>query len=77
VLSEPVSAQAGREPARGEREMEPEPPAPPVAMRFKQALVRLHPRERRGVSLLIDPERVAPGTEVHIAVNHGLGIGRG
>jgi hypothetical protein len=43
-------------------------------MRFKQALVRLHPGERRGVSLLVDPGRVAPGTPVHIAVDPGLGV---
>ncbi|HWH43754.1 MAG TPA: hypothetical protein VNT32_03405 [Thermoleophilaceae bacterium] len=49
-------------------------PAPPAAMRFKQALVRLHPGERRGVSLLLDPVRVPPGTEVHVAVDPGLGI---
>ena len=42
-------------------------------MRFKQALIRLHPGERRGVSLLIDPHRIAPGTPVHIAVDPGLG----
>lgn len=42
--------------------------------RFKQALVRLHPRERRGVSLLIDPQRIAPGTPVHAAVDPGLGM---
>lgn len=43
-------------------------------MRFKQALVRLHPGERRGVSLLVDPGRVAPGTPVHVAVDPGLGV---
>ena len=34
------------------------------AMRFKQSPVRLHPGERRGVSLLIDPAQVPPGTPV-------------
>jgi hypothetical protein len=43
-------------------------------LRFKQALVRLHPGERRGVSLLIDPQRIAAGTIVHVAVDPGLGI---
>lgn len=43
-------------------------------MRFKQALVRLHPGERRGVSLLIDPERIPPGSPVHAAVDPGLWI---
>jgi hypothetical protein len=44
------------------------------ALRFKQTLVRLHPGERRGVSLLIDPERIAPGTLVRAAVDPGLWI---
>ena len=54
------------------------PPAPaglpePVApLRFKQVLVRLHPGERRGVSLLIDPTEIAPGTAVQIAADSGL-----
>ncbi|MHB2001678.1 MAG: hypothetical protein ACYCSI_16085, partial [Solirubrobacteraceae bacterium] len=51
---------------------EPTTETPPL--RFKQALVRLHPGERRGVSLLIDPQRIAPGTPVHAAVDPGLGI---
>jgi hypothetical protein len=43
-------------------------------MRFKQALVRLHPGERRGVSLLFDPERILPGTLVGVALDPGLGL---
>ena len=43
-------------------------------LRFKQALVRLHPGERRGVSLLVDPSRIAQGTPVHVAVDPGLGM---
>jgi hypothetical protein len=50
------------------------PPGPVAPLRFKQGLVRLRPGERRGVSLLIDPERIPPGTEVHVAVDPGLGI---
>jgi len=50
-------------------------PLPPLApLRFKQSLVRLHPGERRGISLLIDPARLPPGTPIHIAVDPGLGI---
>jgi len=52
--------------------------AAPVAalgpIRFKQALVRLHPGERRGVSLLVDPTRIAAGTPIQLAVDPGLGI---
>ncbi len=47
-------------------------PLPPL--RFKQSLIRLHPGERRGVSLLIDPERIAPGSPIHLATDPGLGI---
>lgn len=49
-------------------------PATPAAMRFKQTLVRLHPGERRGVSILFDPEQIPPGTPVHVAVDPGLSI---
>lgn len=52
----------------------PQPAAPVAALRFKQALVRLHPGERRGVSLLIDPAEITPGTPVHIAVDAGLNL---
>jgi hypothetical protein len=50
------------------------PPDAASAIRFKQTLVRLHPGERRGVSLLIDSARVPPGIAVHVAVDPGLGI---
>jgi hypothetical protein len=50
------------------------PAAEKAPLRFKQALVRLHPGERRGVSLLVDPARIAPGTIVHVAVDLGLGV---
>ena len=48
-----------------------EPSAP---LRFKQSLLRMHPGERRGISLLIDPARIAPGTPVHVAVDPALGV---
>ncbi len=50
------------------------PAAEKAPLRFKQALVRLHPGDRRGVSLLVDPARIAPGTIVHVALDPGLGI---
>jgi hypothetical protein len=74
AFAKPVSPQSPEERAVGDRKVEPEPRRAAAAMRFKQALVRLHPGERRGVSLLFDPERVAPGTEVHVAVDQGLSI---
>jgi hypothetical protein len=76
----PVSA--GEEPegpaddARGPQEPAAEraPTEPLAPMRFKQALVRLHPGEQRGISLLLDPDRVPVGTSVNVAVDPGLGI---
>ncbi|HKH17909.1 MAG TPA: hypothetical protein VKA57_10315 [Solirubrobacteraceae bacterium] len=50
------------------------PTAPGAALRFKQSLIRLHPGERRGISLLVDPDRIPPGTPVHVAVDPTLGI---
>ncbi len=52
---------------------QPQPELPPP-LRFRQALVRLHPGERRGVSLLIDPEQIAPGRAVHVALDTGLSM---
>jgi hypothetical protein len=43
-----------------------------AAMRFKQSPVRLHPGEHRGVSLVIDPVRVPPGTPVAVIADAGL-----
>src|SRR4051794_30368031 len=65
---------------------EPEPAAPEPAsrsaprsdaalsgpLRFKQSPVRLHPGEDRGVSLVIDPAQVPPGTPVMLAADAGL-----
>ena len=64
------------DPSQGAMEPPPEPAAtaPAAPLRFKQALLRLHPGERRGISLLIDPERIAPGTPVHVVVDPALGV---
>ena len=42
------------------------------ALRFKQSPVRLHPGEDRGVSLVIDPAQVPPGTPVAVTADAGL-----
>jgi hypothetical protein len=65
------------EPEPGESPRTPSTAPPPdVALagplRFKQSPVRLHPGEDRGVSLLIDPAQVPPGTLVTIAADAGL-----
>ncbi len=41
-------------------------------LRFKQSPVRLHPGEDRGVSLLVDPAQIAPGTPVTVTADAGL-----
>ena len=66
-----------------DEEAEPAPPAeravpPPAAaaqaLYFKQSPVRLHPGEKRTVTLLADPERVEPGTPVEIEADPGLNV---
>jgi hypothetical protein len=47
---------------------------PDAAMRFKQSPVRLHPGDRRTVSLLFDPERIRCGTAIEIAADPGLAL---
>jgi hypothetical protein len=58
---------------------EPGPPVPDAApdeppLRFKQSPMRLHPSELRSTSLVIDPERVPPGTPVGLAADAGLRV---
>jgi hypothetical protein len=48
-----------------------------AAMRFRQSPIRLHPGERRGVSLLFDPERVPPGTAIDVVADPGYTSGCG
>ncbi|MGH3417182.1 MAG: hypothetical protein ACRDSS_12000, partial [Actinocrinis sp.] len=49
-------------------------PAPAPALWFKQSPVRLHPGERRTVTLLADPEQIAPGTLVQTDADPGLHV---
>jgi hypothetical protein len=44
------------------------------ALQFKQSPVRLHPGEKRTVTLLADPTRVPPGTAVEIEADPGLTV---
>jgi hypothetical protein len=48
------------------------PPAPEAPIRFKQALMRMHPGEQRSASVLFDPSRIAPGTPVEVSTDVGL-----
>ena len=45
-----------------------------AAMCFKQSPVHLHPGERRTVSLLFDPARIAPGTPIAVVADTGLAL---
>jgi hypothetical protein len=45
---------------------------PVPAMRFKRSPVRLHPGETRGVSLIVDPQRIPVGTQVSIQADPGI-----
>jgi hypothetical protein len=51
-----------------------QPPAPAQALWFKQSPVRLHPGEKRTVTLLADSAQVAPGTGVEIEADPGLTV---
>ena len=51
-----------------------QPPAPAPALWFKQSPVRLHPGEKRTVTLLADPAQVPPGTAVEIEADPGLTV---
>ena len=51
-----------------------QPPAPTPALWFKQSPVRLHPGEKRTVTLLADPAQVPPGTVVEIEADPGLTV---
>ena len=59
----------------GEEERAPaEPTAPAQALWFKQSPVRLHPGEKRTVTLFADPARVQPGAAVEIEADPGLTV---
>jgi hypothetical protein len=53
---------------------EAEPSAVAPALYFKQSPLRLHPGEKRTVTLLADPERVEPGSPVEIEADPGLSV---
>ena len=69
---EPLEIEQPEEPL--ETEQPESAPAEAAPLRFRQSLIRLHPGERRGVSLLINPQVISPGTPVNIALDPGLSI---
>ena len=69
---EPLATEQPEEPL--ETEQPESAPAEAAPLRFRQSLIRLHPGERRGVSLLINPQVISPGTPVNIALDPRLSI---
>jgi hypothetical protein len=62
------------EPAPPTERAAPPPAAAAQALYFKQSPVRLHPGEKRTVTLLADPARVEPGTPVELEADPGLNV---
>jgi len=52
----------------------PERPDARLALRFKQSPIRLHPGEKRTVTLIADAERVEPGAPIEIEADAGLTV---
>jgi hypothetical protein len=76
----PPSQDAEQEPEPERLPTPPQEPAstPPAAsaqaLWFKQSPIRLHPGEKRAVTLLANPDAVAPGTAVEIEADPGLTV---
>ena len=70
----PGEHEAGAEPTTPEERAPTQPLASAQALWFKQSPVRLHPGERRTVTLLADPIRIQPGTPVEIEADPGLTV---
>ena len=62
------------EPEPGDGLQAPRATAPAPALYFKQSPVRLHPGEKRTVTLFADPDRVHPGTPVEVEADAGLTV---
>jgi hypothetical protein len=74
VDSEPESIDSGTKP-REHGEPVPEPlPLAATALRFKQSPIRLHPGEKRTVTVLADPAQVRPGTAIEFEGDPGLTV---
>ncbi len=72
--AEPAEPANEAEPLAPSEHAPPRPAAPAQPLWFKQSPIRLHPGEKRTVTLLADPARVPPGTTVEIAADPGLTI---
>jgi hypothetical protein len=76
--TQPADSELGAEDDRVSDESEREPPIPPVPvvqpLWFKQSPVRLHPGEKRTVTLYADPTSVPAGTIVEMEADPGLSL---
>ncbi len=76
--TQPADSALGAEDDRMSDEFEREPPAPSAQVAqplwFKQSPVRLHPGEKRTVTLYADPASVRPGTIVEMEADPGLSL---
>ena len=72
--AQPAEEEPDAEPATAGERVPAAPPAQAQALWFKQSPVRLHPGEKRTVTLQADPTLVAPGTEVEIEADPGLTV---
>jgi hypothetical protein len=72
--TQPAALPEEAEPAPESERAPAQPAAPAQALWFKQSPLRLHPGEKRTVTLLADPARVAAGTAVEIEADPGLAI---
>ena len=61
-------------PSPGAPDSRDEAPGSDSALLFKQSPIRLHPGEKRTVTLVADPARIAPGTPVEIEADPGLAV---
>jgi hypothetical protein len=76
LVDEPEPEAGADDPEPGDDQPpQPDPPASPAqVLWFKQSPVRLHPGERRTVTLLADPEQLPPGTPVEVEADAGLNV---
>ncbi|MFZ0091508.1 MAG: hypothetical protein WAL63_18515 [Solirubrobacteraceae bacterium] len=72
--AQPGEAQEAQEDDEDSELAPTQPPAPARALWFKQTPVRLHPGEKRTVTLLADPAQIEPGAPVEIEADPGLTV---
>jgi hypothetical protein len=72
--AQPAAQELVGEPTTPDERASAQPTASAQALWFKQSPVRLHPGEKRTVTLLADPTKVPPGTAVETEADPGLTV---